>query len=337
MELTYSWVVGVGIALVIILAVFVRNKKDVYKEGKKVANTELIEQTELYKRLKKQYKLISTTAFIFLLLGIACGFVLVSRPAKVEQINQEIRNRDIFICLDISSSVDQQNLKLCKEIKNVVKELDGERIGITIFNCSSVLLVPLTDDYEYIQDTLDKLLESIETSIALEESGYENWTEEDLRNYDYKYEGTLEGDRGSSLIGDGLATCMYNFPDLETNKERSRIIIFSTDNDLQGEPLVTVEEAAALCKKNDIKVFGLAAEGIVDEKIFKNSVESTGGKYYNIASGDKYSDLVKGIEQVKTSEMNKIETIRYDQPQLIFILMMVFLGIYFVLSRKAKL
>lgn len=337
MKLIYPWVIAVGVVVLFVLSVFGRRAKTTYKEGKKVANTEFIEETELYKKLKRQYHIFSAMALLCLFVAIFCGFILLSRPAKVEQVNTELQNRDIFLCMDISSSVDGLNVELCEELKQVVRQLDGERFGITIFNAKSVLLVPLTNDYEYVLETLDKLSDSFKESIKLEENDYDFFADDlDFELYNYKYEGTLS-EEGSSLIGDGLASCLYNFPDLTENTERSRMIIFTTDNELNGTPLVTLEEAAKLCKKNEVKVFAVAPEHIVDEDSFQSSIESTGGKYYKSTSSRVFDDLIDDIEETETSAMNKVETIIYDQPQMVFVCMVIFIGLYFVLSRKVKL
>lgn len=337
MELIYPWIVYIGVVVLIALSIFRLNRKSSYKEGKKVANINLVEETKLYKKLKRQYKIFSSIALVSLLFAIACGFVLVSRPAKVEQVNTELRNRDIFLCMDISSSVDELNVKMCDRLKDVVKKLNGERFGITIFNAKSVLLVPLTNDYEYVLETLDKLEKSFEESIKSFDSDYSFAAEDfDYEIYNYKYEGTLS-EEGSSLIGDGLASCLYNFPDLTENTERSRLIIFTTDNELNGTPYVTLTEAANLCKKNDVKVFAIAPDNIVDEDLFKRDIENTGGKYYRSTSSATFNNLVKDIEKTETSTMNKIETLVYDKPQIVFICMVIFIGVYFVLSRKVKL
>lgn len=337
MELIYPWIIYIGIPVLVVLSIIRFNKRSVFKEGKKVANTDLVEQTELYKKLKTQYKIFGTMAIVCLLLAIACGFVLLSRPSKVEQVNTELRNRDIFLCMDISSSVDELNVEMCAKLKEVVKQLDGERFGITIFNAKSVLLVPLTDDYDYVLQTLDKLERSFEVSLRMEnDDDYFYEDDFDYELYFYKYEGTLS-DEGSSLIGDGLASCLYNFPDLTEDDERSRLIIFTTDNELNGTPYVPLEEAARLCTKNDVKVFAIAPDNIVDEQIFKSSIEGTGGGYYRNSSEDAYDKLISDIEKTETSILTKTETLVYDQPEVTFICMVVFLGLYFVFSRKVKL
>ena len=335
MALVFPWVWYIGAPIIIILGLFLFKKKSTstYQNGKRVANTSLIEEMDYYKKLYREYKILTGAAMFALLVAIAIGWVLLSRPAKVDTVSPELRNRDIFLCMDISDSVDELNLNMCDELKKVVEELNGERFGITIFNGQSVLLVPLTTDYQYILDTLDSLKVSFQESIGRSDLDYFT---DDWSTLFYKYEGTL-AEEGSSFIGDGLASCLYSFPDLETNTERSRMIIFTTDNELNGEPYVTLEEAAGLCRKNDVKVFAIVPEKVTDESVFKRAIESTGGGYYKSTSSKSYDQLLADIKKTNTSAMKQTETMVMDQPETLFIWLLVCVGIYFLLSRKVKL
>lgn len=333
MELVFSWVLLIGIPICLVLMFIKFKKRELYKEGKKVANTVFLENTDLYRKLQRQYKIYTGAAFASMIAAIFLGFLLIARPARIDQISPEIRNRDIFLCMDTSDSVDELNVKMCGELKKVVEELDGERFGITIFNAKSVLLVPLTSDYEYIKEALDKLQSSFKKNIS-EDVDFSN--SQDMEAYYYKYDGTL-GDNGSSFIGDGLASCLYNFPDLETNDERSRIIIFTTDNELNGVPYLSLQDAAGLCTKNKVRVFAIAPENIVDEGQFKSSIESTGGKYYKNTQPKAYDNLVADIKKIKTSAMKTYETKITDQPEGLFLAMLLLIGVYFICSRKAKI
>ena len=79
MELTYPWVIYIGILVLVVLSIIRVNRKSVFKEGKKVANTDFVEQTDLYKKLKLQYKIFGTAALVCLLLAIAFGFVFLKQ------------------------------------------------------------------------------------------------------------------------------------------------------------------------------------------------------------------------------------------------------------------
>lgn len=335
MALVNPWVLYIGIPILVVLCLLRFKKKKQFKDGKRVANTGLIEETDYFKKLYRQYKILRRVAMFSMLVAVGIGFVMLSRPAKIESLNPEIHNRDIFLCMDVSSSVDELNRDICEELKKVVEELDGERFGITIFNGQSVLLVPLTNDYQYVLETLDMLGKGFEMSI---ESDYELniLNDLDMELFRYMYEGTL-ADEGSSIIGDGLASALYSFPDLENNG-RSRMIIFTTDNDLRGEPTVTVEQAAELCGKNEVKVFAIAPENVVDENTFKRAMEKTGGGYYKSTEKKAYDQLVEDIKKTNNSVVGikTTETQITDRPEELFIWMLVCLGVYFVISKKLK-
>lgn len=191
------------------------------------------------------------------------SILLMARPYKKVVVQKESYNRDIILCLDISTSVDDLNLELVKNLKEMVNHLKGERFEIVIFNSFAVLLSPLTGDYEYIIDVLDQLESCLEGHNLGNSKLSDNW----LYQSSYLMDGTLVGneERGSSLIGDGLASTVYNFPNLE--EKRSRSIIFSTDNDLEGTPLVTLSQAAEICKENNVTVYGIGTANMAYDSI----------------------------------------------------------------------
>ncbi len=157
MELTYPIILILGIVALVGIFFFKFKKKDVYQEGKKVANTHYTKNLPYYQELMKKQKILSIAIQATCAFSIVLCFVLVARPAEVQTSNSITYNRDIFLCMDISSSVDELNYELVGELKEIVKNLHGERFGISIFNTSSTLLVPLTDDYDYVNSILDEL------------------------------------------------------------------------------------------------------------------------------------------------------------------------------------
>ena len=52
-----------------------------------------------------------------------------------------------------------------------------------------------------------------------------------------------------------LLGTIFSFPNLETDKERTRIIIFATDNDVNGVETVSLEDACNLCKEYKINLY----------------------------------------------------------------------------------
>lgn len=335
MELRYPFVIIIGIAILLIFIVLKFRKKERYKEGTKVANTKYLKDDPYYKKVVKRYKIILYTEMVLCLFSIFLSLILISRPVKEDTIDNTIYSRDIFLCMDVSTSVNELNEELVKSLKEVVKNMNGERFGISIFNTSSVLLVPLTDDYEYIINVLDTLEESLNST------NNHNFSNKDyLYLYNYIMSGTLveNEDRGSSIIGDGLASCVYNFSDIY--EERSRIIIFSTDNDMTGTPIITLEEAAKLCKEKNINVFGIAPNKInqEDKEELENAVKLTGGELYINSKTDNVKNIINSIESKEKSLIKgKKEVLKIDIPQVPFILLVISLFIFCILNKRVNI
>jgi hypothetical protein len=235
--------------------------------------------------------------------------------------------------MDVSFSVNDLNKEIVDALKDTVNNLKGERFGISIFNTTSVLLVPLTDDYDYVLDSLDKIYQSIEAINDLDYSSY--------YTYDYIIAGTIEGSDfyGGSLIGDGLVTCVDSFSGLEEDPDRTRIVIFSTDNDVPvtSKPVHSLEEASKYAKEKKITVYGIStANTTSSNKVsFRSAVELTGGSLYEESSGDTVSDIVKNIESTsKNLTVGKEETIRTDIPEVPFMILLFAMVIMFVLTKR---
>ena len=103
-----------------------------------------------------------------------------------------------------------------------------QRIAVTYF--------PLTSDYSYIERQLERLRSEFE---------------DPQERY---YSGTLIGE-GSSLVGDGLASCVVRFD--RTDSERSRSIILVTDNFVAGEQIFSLPDAAQLAADRGVRVYGI--------------------------------------------------------------------------------
>lgn len=268
------------------------------------------------------------------LIAILAASLLLARLIKIDTTNLDQYNRDIFLCMDVSASVDELNLELVNSLKKTVESLNGERFGISIFNSSSVTLVPLTEDYDYVLNVLNEIQRSIEVNNST--SAYTQGDYFYISNYIIS--GTQEGAdlRGSSLIGDGLASCIYSFSNLE--EERTRIIILSTDNDLAGTPYVTLSQAADISKKKNIRVFGIGTNSISknDQEDFRNAMIKTGGKYYS-HSTSTVKDIVNDIENTSKSLLKtQPQKQEIDIPQLPFIILLLAITTLFILKQKVK-
>ena len=338
MELRFPYAIAVGIPVILLLALLTYGVRKKYKDGRKVANTEYIEKTPYFKRKLLEYRFCSVIVIISIVLSLSLLMGLIARPFRSNQTITEIHNRDIYLCLDTSSSMFHVDLEVCDRLKEFVSGLHGERFGITIFNCQTVTLGPLTTDYDYIIDVLDQIKEACQIAIDVTEYG-KFYDAEDMIKYKYMIDGTQSEsfNAGSSLIGDGLASTVFQFPNVKDDASRTRVIILATDNELWGEPFVQLEEATNLCTKYGIKVFGAAPEEVVDYDQYKACVESTGGRLFTLESKSMAKDLIKEVEKTDTSVLYKSEVTETESPEKLVMLLTICLGVHFVVSRRVKL
>lgn len=98
---------------------------------------------------------------LFFWLSLCLAMIALARPqGNPELIERESASLDIFILLDISRSMDAEDLapsrlkKAKREIQQLTDRLEGDRLGIIAFAGTPVLLVPLTTDYDLVRDTV---------------------------------------------------------------------------------------------------------------------------------------------------------------------------------------
>ena len=332
MELTYPVVlyIGAGVAAVslILILFFMKGKK--YSGGARSANNEYIKKLPQYKFLMFEYYFLKVIAIVGILGMIMSTTILVAKPIKVSSNTKEIHNRDIIIGFDVSTSLDSVSCEMCEQLQDMVKGLKGERFGIVIFNGQAVLLVPLTDDYNYVVSELDHLKRSIEAGQTV--YYYDELDELSA----YRFAGTAS-DRGSSLIGDGLASCLYSFPDFKENPDRARLIILVTDNDVMGDEICSVPQACELCAYKGVKVFGIAPYFVAEEATFKRCLESTGGQYYNTRKRDAIESIIEDVKDTDVSVTYKTSTTVEDIPEMFIIALLVSTALFSVAIWRLRI
>ena len=109
---------------------------------------------------------------------------------------------------------------------------------------------------------------------------------------------------------------IFSFPDIKTNKDRTRIIIFATDNDLSSRnngETISLEDACSISKQYNIKFY----TGNLDKMT---------------------SSIVNEIRDTKTSLLKtskkKIVT---DHPEVLFIIFIVLFLILNIMEKRIKI
>ena len=203
MELRYPTLVGVGAAIAIIGALVVYRLVSArsHASAEPVANTSLLTRLPEYRRALRRHRIrMLVLAGSATLLGGA-ALIGAARPVDVTIERPETRNRDVVLCLDISGSMAAYDAELVRTFMTLVTQFEGERIGLVIFNSSAATVFPLTDDYDFIHDELDIALRALAGDPEV----------------DYFFAGTFNG-LGTSLIGDGLTSCVSSFDRVDTRR-----------------------------------------------------------------------------------------------------------------------
>ena len=337
MELKYTNILTCSIiaaAVMLILHIVVRRKSRKYSKGEKVYVMAFMQENAYLKRRKRWYMLLSAIALLLLAAGMICAGALSASPYKSKTVKEENYSRDIILCMDISTTVDAMNQTLTGELIDTVRSFQGERMGIVIFNTSPILLCPLTDDYEYVIEQLENVSKALKLRIQVEEDG--DWNDDYFYLNQYISAGTLVGnqERGSSIIGDGLASTVYHFP--KTDEKRSKIVIFTSDNDVNGKEIFDMPEAAQLCKQNEITVYGIGTKEMksADMKEMKAAVEATGGKFY---LEENKSTFTKIIDDIQSHSASLIEgdsyVIETEYPEVPFLATLISVALMFLTLR----
>lgn len=354
-SLTWPWAIAIvlGAAIIAGLVVWLVSRRARSQQAGSsfptiwVANSDYIRDLPAFKSQVRRYRLLQGLGAAFLTLALTATGFLVAKPVQVTVKDPRLANRDIVLCLDVSGSMIGYDRALVDVFGQLAESFAGERIALSVFNSTSRLVFPLTDDYALVREQLE------EAYVALD-PGVLNNNPELIDNYLYFTAGANAdlGDAGSSLIGDGLANCTLQFEDSAAGgagarsgdgagseaEERSRSIIFATDNDLRGNPVYSLKEAAKLATDRDISLIGLYGAGGGDlstEQEYRKVFTEAGGMYF-------YSDDPAMVDSI-VADIQSRQAVLHDAAPIItrtntvgpwFAILVIGLLGFFVVQRR---
>lgn len=255
-----------------------------------------------YIRARRRMLLGSLAGLAVLALTAAFALAGVARPTVQETISPKRHLRDVMLCLDVSGSMADYDAEIIEAYISMVESFDGERIGMTIFNATGVTVFPLTDDYDMAQEFLEDAHAGF-LSYGAEGLDFITPTQPDLVS-------------GSSLIGDGLMNCVEAFD--RRGEERSRSVIFATDNELAGDPLFTLQEATDHAIDKDVRVYALAPSsyffGSMTEELEDEALR-TGGEFHTMSDGREIDQIVTSVQATESALTDgRMVTLFHDRP-----------------------
>lgn len=239
MELTWWWL-GIPVLLAICGIAAYRWRGALRgrgaDDGLLAANTKRLRESARYRELAARQLRWLTIQLACLALATLGGVLLTARLAKVTVTSPDLRNRDIILCLDVSGSMRDVDGLIARAYRDLSENFKTERISLVIWDSSPVMVFPLTTDYSYVATELER-------------------AEKAFHDFDYYYVGGTHEGSGSSLIGEGLVSCLNRFD--QRDVERPRTVILATDNYVSGESLYTLPEAAELAIARKVMVYAI--------------------------------------------------------------------------------
>jgi len=328
MALANGWVVLLAVGVIVLAAaiglVLGRRRRgpDTATDRARVARAERLRALPAFREALSRRMLALTGVLLLGALAAVTAGGGAARPMASETIQPVNTSRDIMLCLDVSGSMSEVDVEVLTVFEELLDGFEGERIGLTIFNSSPVQIFPLTDDYDFIRGHLESMRESFDYVDQVPE----HWV------------GTLNGN-GASLIGDGLAACAMGFD--HPDDERSRSIIFATDNEINGASIVTLDEAATYAASNGVRVFALNPVEGKDTDVSAElaaAAETTGGQAYGLRETTTVGDIVDQVREQDATELRgEAQVVWTDSPDLWIVVMSVALLSFVVLLWRVRL
>lgn len=320
MGLVFWWILVVWVLAItgywVVRYILLKRKqaKGLHEHEVPVAHSARLAALPEYKLALKRYKLLVYVCLGTLSLSLIIGMLLSARPARIALITPAQQSRDIMLCLDVSGSVLRADSALVNRFTALVTNFSDQKFGLTVFNSSSIAKIPLNDDYQFTTEQLAKV------GTALSEQEGQDFI--DLTS------GTLANfDKGTSLVSDGITSCINNLG--ENPLKRSQSVILATDNESNGTPIIEMQQAIALAKERNIRVYAIDS-GIRDEArsedhtALRQLADNTGGNYFELADTNAVVSIIDDIstQEAKYAASASVVAVT-DKPQIFMYIVFV--------------
>ncbi|WP_299700009.1 VWA domain-containing protein [uncultured Pontibacter sp.] len=233
---------------------------------------------------------------VIYILFIMLVLVALARPQRInEQIEQTAEGIDIVLVLDVSGSMELQDIKpsrLEAAKETAINFIDGrvaDRIGIVVFAGDAYSLVPLTTDYELLRENI----RTIEP-------------------------GMISND--GTAIGSALAVGINRMRD---SPAKTKVAILISDGENTAGSLDPTM-AARLAFAHQIKVYtiGIGKDGLVpydvdangktllvetqlDEKSLRNIASTGEGEFFRADTRDALQEVFQSIDKYEKTEVTE--------------------------------
>ncbi len=228
-----------------------------------------------------------------------CLIILAAaRPQWIDEpIELPVSGRDLLLSIDVSGSMEEEDLKLGNRpanrllvVKSIISQFierrEGDRLGLVLFGENAYLQTPLTFDLKTVQHMLD------ETEIGL-------------------------AGASRTAVGDGIGLAVKR---LRERPEQNRVLILLTDGRNNSGELDPIE-AAKLAQHAGVKIYtiGVGADEAIrqsllfgttkfnpsaelDEATLTQVAQITGGRYFRARSTQELANIYELLDQLEPVE-----------------------------------
>ena len=340
MVMTFWWVTALLLlAAIAVWAITFWNRRAMRKSPVLVANSQYMDRLPSFVRAQRAAKALRIGQVIIAVLGVLGASVLSGRIASERIETPEFSSRDIVLCLDVSGSMYEYDTEILSTFADMVDTFEGERVALSIFNSTSRTSFPLTNDYELIERELREGAEAIDFDEFGYRLGTRDYSDEKVQQYVSFVDGTRGIPDEASIVPDGLASCGMLFDQAE--EERSRSIIFATDNEVNGEPIFSLQEATEGIAARDIDLYTFYPGAYeCSASCFDELEEATGtvdGGLYQSSDPEAIPSIINEIQKTQAEVLGATPTvIRTDHPGPMFVVVFLSLVGILVLGWRAR-
>lgn len=316
---------------------FRNNNKDFFVTLDVVASDNADFNHEFELQFSKYRTLNIFLAFSVVIIIIATGLIC-ARPGANVLYDKQMSDRDVMLCLDVSESVLLNDRKILDTYKSIIQDFSGERIGLQIFNSSSRIVFPLTNDYDLVNSQLSDAISAltpVQNSISV--NALDELEKQKLFNF---LSGTTSRSDSVSLVSDGLVQCAL--PLIGDSSTSNRSVIFATDNYSGGTPKFSIEDATKLLADNNISLFSIytgdaSSLGLQKDAELKNATLNNKGYYYSIIDSGSVQKAVADAEtQTVNNLSSELDSQIQDNPTILISILMCAFLLYFAIRWRLK-
>lgn len=310
MGVIFWWMplIWIGVMAIYVAFYFLLLRKRAGKSNKStpVAHSNRLTTLPEYRASLATYRKLITMLLVTLSVTLIGSVIMTARPAILSEVKPAQQSRDIMLCLDVSGSVLRADARLVNRFVGLLDSFSGQRFGLTVFNSSASSAIPLNDDYTFTNSRLKNIKKALRVQKG--------------EDFDRLTTGTLAAfDKGTSLVGDGIVSCVNNLG--SSPRQRSQSIILATDNEQNGESVIALEAAIAYAKEKNIRIYAIDP-GISDKTkasdhdTLKRAVKTTGGNYYSISAIDTSESIISDISKQEAVYAESLPVIAVtDRPE----------------------